>query len=92
MEGKKLLISKSLIPLNWNPDDKNGYNEWMQMIVKENRKSTGSAIEYPPVPAGFITPEPMFIGDVIRKALGYDINGMYSTIEAAKEILKGGHL
>jgi len=93
MKGKKLLIQKTIFPIDWNPSDPQGYDSWMQMIVKENLKSIGKALEEPKINSiEFTTPKPQYIGDIFNNSLTSDIYGMNRLLNAAKDIIKGGEL
>lgn len=87
---KTLLIQKSIYPLDWNPKDPQGYNEWMQMIAEENMRTSGKVLQEPARSSGFITPEPKFIGDIMKESLFSTRLKMDRTLDAAKEILQGG--
>ncbi|TCV17174.1 hypothetical protein EDC17_101193 [Sphingobacterium alimentarium] len=88
MRNKNLRISKSIIPLDWNPNDPAGYNEWMKMIVQENLKSNGSAIEKKST--GFEVPEPKFISEIFIDGIKDSLQGMDNVLAEANKILKGG--
>ncbi|HLS36684.1 MAG TPA: hypothetical protein VK023_00300 [Sphingobacterium bovisgrunnientis] len=88
MRNKNLRISKTLIPLDWNPGDPSSYNEWMKMIVQENLKTNGTAI--PQTPTGFEIPKPKFIGEIIRDGLNDSMEGMNNILVQANKILEGG--
>jgi len=91
MKGQKLLIEKTIIPLDWNPSDPNGYNEWMKSIVQQNLITEGLALPENEA-IEFTTPKPQFIGTILKIALSADLRGMESTVSEAKKILKGGSI
>jgi len=82
MKLDKLLIEKSIYPIDWNPNDPNGYNEWMKMISEENRKSANKKTIQ-----GFVKPEPRFISEIIRESLIDDLIGMNHSLYCAEVIL-----
>jgi hypothetical protein len=88
MRNKNLRISKTLIPLDWNPSDPSSYNEWMKMIVQENLKTNGIAID--PIPTGFEIPKPKFISEIICDGLNDSMEGMNNILVQANKILEGG--
>lgn len=88
MRNKNLRISKSIIPLDWNPNDPASYNEWMKMIVQENLKTNGIAIDS--IPTGFEVPKPKFISEIIRDGLNDSLEGMNNILVQANKILEGG--
>ncbi len=88
MRNKNLRISKTLIPLDWNPTDPSSYNEWMKMIAEENLKISGVVIEQST--AGFEIPKPRFIGEIIREGLNESLEGMNNILAQANKILEGG--
>jgi len=87
MRNKNLRISKSLIPLDWNPGDPSSYNEWMKMIVQENLKNSGIAINQSL--SGFEIPKPKFISEIIRDGLSESLEGMNNILFQANKILEG---
>jgi len=89
MKLDKLLIEKSIYPLDWNPTDPNGYNEWMKMISDANRKSSIKISESTNTVQGFVKPEPRFISEIIRESLIDDLLGMNHSLYKAQLILKG---
>lgn len=82
MKLDKLLIEKSIYPIDWNPNDPNGYNEWMKMISEENRKSAK-----PKTVQGFVKPEPRFISEIIRESIINDLIGMNHSLYCAEAII-----
>ncbi|MCY4781173.1 hypothetical protein ORI89_16040 [Sphingobacterium sp. UT-1RO-CII-1] len=87
MRNKSLKIQKSVIPLDWNPKDPNGYSNWMKMIVQENKNASGM-FKDPNKPINeFITPEPRFIGEIIQEFTSPETSQMNKTVSLAKEIL-----
>lgn len=87
MRNKNLRISKSIIPLDWNPNDPSSYNEWMKMIVQENLRNSGIAIN--PSISGFEIPKPKFISEIIRDGLDKSLKGMNNILFQANKILEG---
>lgn len=85
MRSKKLSIQKSIMPLDWNPQDPNGYSEWMKSIIQQNKDNERSI----PKSSGFITPEPRFIGDIIANSIYPILAGTNKALQDAKEILYG---
>ncbi|WP_240775590.1 hypothetical protein [Sphingobacterium psychroaquaticum] len=91
MSGKKLLIQKTIIPLDWNPNDPNGYNKWMKAIVQENRENADRMLNSPQLQtAAFVTPHPQFIGNIIANNIYPNMAGTNKVLQDAKEILYGG--
>ncbi|MBE8712503.1 hypothetical protein [Sphingobacterium hungaricum] len=84
---KNLLIQKSLIPLDWNPKDPNGYNEWMAMIVEQNLKSEGVLLPQMKINISFRTNEPLKVGEIIRKMVSKDLQQFDIVIEEANKLL-----
>jgi len=88
MRNKNLRISKTIIPLDWNPGDPSSYNEWMKMVVQENLKTTGVAITQSK--SGFEIPKPKFISEIIRDGVNSSLVGMDDVLTEANKILEGG--
>lgn len=91
MKGRKLLVQKTLIPLDWNPSDPNGYNEWMKMIVKENMISSGVPLIEPNNKSDIESSSgPEFIRETFNRSLGDTFLKMNELLDQAKDILRGG--
>ncbi len=88
MRNKNLRISRTLIPLDWNPSDSSSYNEWMKMIVQENLKNSGISINQSI--SGFEVPKPKFISEIIRDGLDEPLEEMNNILFQANKILEGG--
>ncbi|SMG32751.1 hypothetical protein [Sphingobacterium psychroaquaticum] len=80
------------MPLDWNPQDPNGYSEWMKSIVQQNKENERSIPKNQlATSSGFITPEPRFIGDIIIDSIYPITIGTNKALQDAREILYGGN-